>query len=485
MYMEDVDLCWRLRRLGWRVGYEPAGAVVHVQGVEHRPAPVPHDRRAPPLRVPVRGEALARRRRLLLAADGAAARACGRRRDHGRGRSARDPAAAGQRVASTRHAAVPQTLRALRDALPATASRSGAGADRSGWNVAIAVVVIVGVVAIVFTRSNDTSSAGTGPPHAADATTGQPGDHWHTYLGVNICGEWLTPGPAFEKPVGEPAGTQNAGIHSHGDGLIHTHPFVVSEEGNNATLGKYADYGGWGVSSDSIDAWTGPKACPTRRAGATATRARSASTRARRASSPGRSTARRGPATRPTTTSRTARRSRSASCPRARTLASRRTRATPFANISDQQTAAVVSKNSPCRARATTTTAPTAPTDAPTTTLARSETFRSRQLRCRAAQATPRAPQGTCASRARLWHCKTARVRVLVTGGAGFIGSALVDRLLAEGCDVDAIDDLSTGSLAQPRRRARPHRDRQVQLPPARRLRARSSTTSSRAAGPR
>ncbi|MEX2100867.1 MAG: NAD-dependent epimerase/dehydratase family protein [Acidimicrobiia bacterium] len=39
-------------------------------------------------------------------------------------------------------------------------------------------------------------------------------------------------------------------------------------------------------------------------------------------------------------------------------------------------------------------------------------------------------------------------MRVLVTGGAGFIGSNLVDRLLAEGCDVDAIDDLSTGSLA-------------------------------------
>jgi UDP-glucose 4-epimerase len=37
---------------------------------------------------------------------------------------------------------------------------------------------------------------------------------------------------------------------------------------------------------------------------------------------------------------------------------------------------------------------------------------------------------------------------VLVTGGAGFIASNLVDRLLAEGCDVDAIDDLSTGSLA-------------------------------------
>jgi UDP-glucose 4-epimerase len=38
--------------------------------------------------------------------------------------------------------------------------------------------------------------------------------------------------------------------------------------------------------------------------------------------------------------------------------------------------------------------------------------------------------------------------RAMVIGGAGFIGSHLVDRLLADGLAVDVVDDLSTGSLA-------------------------------------
>jgi len=38
-------------------------------------------------------------------------------------------------------------------------------------------------------------------------------------------------------------------------------------------------------------------------------------------------------------------------------------------------------------------------------------------------------------------------VKALVTGGAGFIGSTLVDRLLAEGWAVDVVDNLSSGNL--------------------------------------
>jgi N-acetylglucosaminyl-diphospho-decaprenol L-rhamnosyltransferase len=39
MYVEDVDLCWRLQRAGWRVLYEPAATVTHVQGASTRRRP--------------------------------------------------------------------------------------------------------------------------------------------------------------------------------------------------------------------------------------------------------------------------------------------------------------------------------------------------------------------------------------------------------------------------------------------------------------
>ncbi len=43
---------------------------------------------------------------------------------------------------------------------------------------------------------------------------------------------------------------------------------------------------------------------------------------------------------------------------------------------------------------------------------------------------------------------KHARTRVLVTGGAGFLGSHLCERLVADGCDVLCVDNFFTGTKA-------------------------------------
>jgi hypothetical protein len=90
----------------------------------------------------------------------------------------------------------------------------------------------------------------------ASATAPIIGDHWHAAFGVNVCGEWLSNPPTFESPSGNPG--VSAGIHTHGDGFIHIHPFARAETGNNATLGKFLSYGGWSASEDSISVWRGP-----------------------------------------------------------------------------------------------------------------------------------------------------------------------------------------------------------------------------------
>ena len=41
--------------------------------------------------------------------------------------------------------------------------------------------------------------------------------------------------------------------------------------------------------------------------------------------------------------------------------------------------------------------------------------------------------------------------KILVTGGAGFIGSHIVDRLIDEGFSVRVLDNLSTGDKANAR----------------------------------
>ncbi len=77
MYAEDVDLCWRLGRGGWRVAYLPAAEVTHTQGVSTDRHPyrmiVEHHRSL--LRFAARSSEGARRALLPLVAVGLAFRA--------------------------------------------------------------------------------------------------------------------------------------------------------------------------------------------------------------------------------------------------------------------------------------------------------------------------------------------------------------------------------------------------------------------------
>jgi hypothetical protein len=125
----------------------------------------------------------------------------------------------------------------------------------------LAAIVALGVAGVVFLRPN--SSAANVAPAPADPTTGAAGNHWHTAFGVNICGQWLPNPPTFETASDNP--NVRVGIHTHGDGYIHIHPYTRSEGGHHATLGRFFGYGGWSVSDTSVNAWTGPTADPAKK----------------------------------------------------------------------------------------------------------------------------------------------------------------------------------------------------------------------------
>lgn len=122
---------------------------------------------------------------------------------------------------------------------------------------AIAVIVIAGIGLIVVSRS---STADDVPPQPGNPSTGEPGDHWHAAFAVNVCGQWLPSPPEFETVADNP--NVRVGVHTHGDGFIHIHPFTKSEGGDNATVGRFLRYGGWSASEDSLSLWSGPAADP-------------------------------------------------------------------------------------------------------------------------------------------------------------------------------------------------------------------------------
>jgi hypothetical protein len=102
--------------------------------------------------------------------------------------------------------------------------RSSAGRQRNLlFPGVIGAIVLVGS-ALVWYAVDERQSDTNVPPIV--------GDHWHAAYGIYVCGEWQPDIPEFEATTG---------IHTHGDGVIHIHPFSQSGAGENATLGTFLE----------------------------------------------------------------------------------------------------------------------------------------------------------------------------------------------------------------------------------------------------
>ncbi len=146
-------------------------------------------------------------------------------------------------------------------------SRSVRRGGFSGFYVACGAIVVVGLLLVIVSRKSNSAGA-VGPYLNTDSTPhSQADEHWHSAVGVNICGTW-EPGPIWTTTTsgGQLArkGTNiYAGLHTHqlssgqSDGLIHMEPSTVDEAGKNATFGKWLEYGGWQLSGSSMNLWPG------------------------------------------------------------------------------------------------------------------------------------------------------------------------------------------------------------------------------------
>ena len=110
-------------------------------------------------------------------------------------------------------------------------------------------LVTIGTLLVVLSYNDRQSRAEVAP---------KLGDHFHAYLGVNLCGTWEPAIPEFHGRDGntDQNATPRAGIHSHGDFLIHDHPFGSDESGAKATVGRYLGYAQTELSATSIKLWS-------------------------------------------------------------------------------------------------------------------------------------------------------------------------------------------------------------------------------------
>jgi hypothetical protein len=105
----------------------------------------------------------------------------------------------------------------------------------------IGTILVLGVISIVLLKGSQPSDF----PKAADLTNqaSPGGDHIHEAYGFNICGKWQTALPEFESQVG---------IHTHGDGVIHIHPYSITVQGKHAQLKVFLSGAGVRLSNKAL-----------------------------------------------------------------------------------------------------------------------------------------------------------------------------------------------------------------------------------------
>jgi len=123
----------------------------------------------------------------------------------------------------------------IRKVQQAGVSRAPGQRRNLGYPALVVGIILVGVLLVFLARDQRQASAGEKPT---------PKDHWHEAFGINICGDFQ------DAPTDE--GPDRLGIHTHGDGLIHVHPFGSGASGKNAQLGKFLDQTGIQVTDTSI-----------------------------------------------------------------------------------------------------------------------------------------------------------------------------------------------------------------------------------------
>lgn len=130
------------------------------------------------------------------------------------------------------------------------AAKSGSGSSankQANWLFPAAIVAILafGVGAVVYARSENGGGSSNSEKPRAQLTDSEPGDHWHAAFAIDVCGK--------EQPVLNDAGEDVLGIHTHGDGLVHIHPFATRAAGKSATLKRFFDQVGLKVTDDGFE----------------------------------------------------------------------------------------------------------------------------------------------------------------------------------------------------------------------------------------